>query len=130
MLQVSMKLHWKLLRPENWKWQENLAMPNLMSLMASYGMSAESGAVKEWIAAKKSLCNAYRQSEDSPVSMERFYFGRSLCGAEQSMDECRRAIEAVTPKEVYQAAARMRLDTVFTLRASKEGEEESTDEED
>ena len=84
----------------------------------------------EWIAAKKSLCNAYRQSEDSPVSMERFYFGRSLCGAEQSMDECRRAIEEVTPKEVYQAAARMRLDTVFTLRASKEGEEESADEED
>lgn len=29
--------------------EENLAMPNLMSLMATYGMTAEGGAVKEWV---------------------------------------------------------------------------------
>lgn len=33
--------------------EANLAMPNLMALMASYGMSAQKGAVKEWIVSEK-----------------------------------------------------------------------------
>ena len=88
------------------------------------------GEVKdeEWNAAKKSLCNAYRQMEDSPVSIERFFFGRSLCGVEPSPEVCRRAIEAVTREEVALAARQMRLDTVFSLHATEE--EVGDDEED
>lgn len=81
----------------------------------------------EWNAAKKSLCNAYRQMEDSPVSMERFFFGRSLCGVSLSLEECRRAIEAVTREEVAAVARGVRLDTVFSLHAT--GDEEVTDDE-
>lgn len=33
--------------------EASLSMPNLMSLMASYGMTARAGAVKEWIAEKE-----------------------------------------------------------------------------
>ena len=76
----------------------------------------------EWEAAKRSLCNAYRQMEDSPVSMERFFFGRSLCGVSRSLSDCRRAIEAVTREEVAAFARTLRLDTVFSLHATEDGE--------
>jgi hypothetical protein len=41
--------------------EENLAMPNLMSLMAAYGMSAEKGAVGEAITVKD---NAAQEGEN------------------------------------------------------------------
>ncbi|MBE6589932.1 MAG: insulinase family protein [Ruminococcaceae bacterium] len=76
----------------------------------------------EWIAAKKSLENAYRQLEDSPVSLERLFFGRALAGLSVSPEECRRAIDEVTREEVVACARRMRADTVFFLRATENGE--------
>ena len=83
---------------------------------------------EEWEAAKRSLGNAYRQLEDSPVSMERFFFGRALCGCCATPEDSRRAIEAVTREEVARFAKELRLDTVFSLHATENGEVTDDDE--
>lgn len=83
----------------------------------------------EWLAAKKSLENAYRQLEDSPAAIESYYFGRSLAGVSDTLEECRRRFAAVTKEEVVRAAKRICADTVFFLRQTGSGEVDCDDEE-
>jgi len=77
---------------------------------------------EEWIAAKKSLENAYCQLEDSPAAMESFYFGRALAGISTSLRECRECFAAVTREEVSNVAKKLYCDTVFFLRQTGNGE--------
>lgn len=46
--------------------EANLAMPNLMALMASYGMSAQKGAVKEWNETEKTPSSETETEQQVP----------------------------------------------------------------
>ena len=83
---------------------------------------------EEWLAAKKSLENAYRQLEDSPAAIESYYFGRTLFGVKDSLEECRRRFSAVTKEQVVRAAKDILSDTVFFLRQTGNGEGEYDEE--
>lgn len=86
---------------------------------------------EELAAAKRSLCNAYRQLEDSATAIENYYFGRALAGVSLSPHECRERLLRVTREDVMAAAAACRTDTVFFLRADApqcDGGEECADE--
>ena len=77
--------------------------------------------------AKKSLINAYRQLQDSPVALENFYFGRTLMGVCTTAEECRAAFDAVTRSDVTEAARALSLDTVYFLNGTLAGEEDFDD---
>lgn len=83
---------------------------------------------EEWIAAKESVGNAYRQLSDSPAALESYYFGRALCGVDEEIDFARSRFEQVTREDVIRVAQRLSTDTVFFLGASGEGD--GIDEED
>lgn len=74
-------------------------------------------------AAKKSLKNAYRQLQDSPMALENFYFGRTLMGVSATAEECRAAFDTVTRPAVMDAANALSLDTVYFLNGTLAGEE-------
>ena len=82
----------------------------------------------EWISAKKSLMGAYRQMEDSPVSLERFFFGRARACVNASLEESRRAVEAVEREDVIRIARQLRGVCVFSLHATRDGEVDSDEE--
>ena len=78
-------------------------------------------------AAKKSIRNAYRQLEDSPLALESFYFGRTLFGVDATATDCRTAFEKISRDDVINAAAGLTLDTVYFLNGTLAGEEETVD---
>lgn len=84
---------------------------------------------EEWLAAKKSLENVYRQLEDSPAALESFYFGRALAGGTATLEESRKGFESVAREDVINIAKRLYCDTVFFLRQTG-NKEEIYDEED
>ena len=74
-------------------------------------------------AAKKALSNTYRTAQDNPAVLSRFYVGRTLANVEQSHDEWRRRLDAVTRDEIVEAANRIRLGSVYFIEGtSEEGE--------
>ncbi len=73
-------------------------------------------------AAKRALCNAYRQIKDSPAALESFYFGRGLWGINASLDDCRAEFEGITAESVRAAAERLTLDSIYFLRGTQMGE--------
>ncbi len=83
---------------------------------------------EEWIAAKKSMENAYRQMVDSPVAVENYYTGRALVGISATPDEARARFDALTREEIMRVASAVQVDTVFFLRQVGEGEEDCDDE--
>ena len=83
---------------------------------------------EEWLAAKKSLENAYRQLEDSPAALESFYFGRALANVPSTLADCRARFDAVTRADVIDVAKRLSCDTVFFLRHTGCGEEVADEE--
>ena len=80
-------------------------------------------------AAKQSLMNTYRQAEDSPTALESIYFGRALMAIDDTLEDSRTKIEAVSREDVVSAARRLSLDTVYFLDGVL-GEGEDEDEED
>jgi len=80
-------------------------------------------------AAKKSLRHFLRQSEDSPAALESFYYNRALTQNETTLDDLRRAIEAVTREDVTEVARAFSLHTVYFLEGTL-NEEDDVDEED
>ena len=83
---------------------------------------------EELIGAKKAVINTYKQAEDSPSSLEGFYFGRAISGAEVSLEECRTRFAAVGRDDVIALAKKVKLDTVYFLNALRV--EEGSDDED
>lgn len=81
----------------------------------------------ELLAAKRSLVNAYRQTEDSPPALESYYYGRSLAGYRVPMEECRRQIEAVTREDVIRVANQLTLDVTYFLEGTAPEDEEDED---
>ena len=78
--------------------------------------------------AKKAVINTYRQAEDSPSSLEGFYFGRAVSGEGSDLDTCRARFETIGRDDVIAIAKQVTLDTVYFLNALKE--EEDFDDED
>ena len=74
-------------------------------------------------AARSALINAYRQIGDSPAAMESFYFGRAIAGLTQSVRDCREALSSVTREDVIRVAKKVKLDTVYYLDGTLDGEE-------
>lgn len=86
-------------------------------------------SAEELEAAKKSLCNAYLQLEDSPCELEGYFLGRALAGNRVSPEECRAGFAAVTAEEITQVANLLRTDTVYFLRGTLTNGEEAEDDE-
>ena len=84
---------------------------------------------EEWNAAQKSMENAYRQLEDSPVGMENYYFGRALVGLSVDPTLACARFAALKREDVMRVAKGTQVDTVFFLRQVG-GEEEVCDDED
>ncbi len=82
----------------------------------------------EWEAALHSLSNAYRQLSDHATAIESYWFGRRLSGLWESPEESLAKLSRVKREDVIALGARLMLDTVFFLRETGGGEEE-TDEE-
>ena len=78
----------------------------------------------EWQAAQKSMANAYRQLSDSPSAMEVYYLGRALAGVSVSPEEASERIAALSLEDVIRVANQMKIDTVFVLHPTGEGEEQ------
>lgn len=81
----------------------------------------------ELAAAKQSLLNTYRQAQDSPTALESIYFGRALMAIDDSLEDSRIRIKAVTREDVIFAARRLSLDTVYFLDGTL-GEEDENEE--
>lgn len=78
----------------------------------------------EFLAARRSIDNAFRQMYDNPGALFGFYMGRALMGSEETVESRREALLAVTRDEVVEAAAHVREGAVFFLAGTLQGEDE------
>ena len=82
----------------------------------------------EWEAARTSICDSMRQSEDSPSAIDRANMSRMLVGLPLGIDELTEVFLSVTREEVAAMAGEMVLDTVFFLNPTRAGEEDEDEE--
>ena len=75
-------------------------------------------------AAKRSLDHICRQAQDNPAAISSFYLGRDLIGKNESLEDFRRSLAAVTVSDVVEAAARLDVGATFFLNGTLEGEED------
>jgi len=66
--------------------------------------------------AKQALCSSLLTVHDSPGSIERFYATSALSGLPLSPEEYRAQAENITVSQVMEAAASLRLQTVYFLK--------------
>ncbi len=78
----------------------------------------------EWNAAKQLYEFLYKQVFDHPSSVCSFYMGRDLIGFEQTLEQYRKAIAAVTREDVVEAATHLREGAEFFLQGALNGEED------
>ena len=74
---------------------------------------------EELAAAKRYMITAMRSIPDSIPSMESWNFTRSVLSGNQSVEEDRKAIEAVTAEQIQAAARGLKKDTVYLLSAKE-----------
>ena len=93
-------------------------------------MLAEFAAIKagqitdtEMEAARRSLDYSCRQLYDVPSALCDFYDGRRLIGTNQTVEDCRLAIQSVTREQVVEAASHFEHGATFFLKGTLEGEE-------
>lgn len=80
-------------------------------------------------AAKASIINAYRELEDSPEALERWYTVRMMAGRSDSPAEAAEDILNVTKEDVAEIARALSLDTVYYMNPTLKGSEgEAVDE--
>ena len=82
----------------------------------------------EFEAAKRSLENCYRQIYDNPLDLSSFFGSRRFFGFGESVEDCRRAIAAVTREDVISLAQNVVCDTEFFIEGTIEDEEVDADE--
>lgn len=78
----------------------------------------------EFIAAQKSVINAYRQLYDSPMDMQAFFGDRALFGINDTLDTAQEKLLAVTKDEVISVAKRITLEASFFIEGVGDCEEE------
>lgn len=74
-------------------------------------------------AAKASVINSYRELEDSPEALERWYTVRMMAGRSDSPSEAAEDIMKVTKEDVAAVARGISLDTVYYMNPTLKGEE-------
>ena len=74
----------------------------------------------EFDSAKRYLLSDLKTALDSPGRLDDYAIGQRAAGLEGGMEELARGIEAVTRGQVAEAARRVTLDTIFTLRGTEE----------
>lgn len=82
----------------------------------------------ELCAAKKSLIHWHRQMFDYPQELFAFYSTRALFGIDATPEEYMRRFESVSAEQIADIARGVRLDTVYFLKGTLDGEEESDNE--
>ena len=83
---------------------------------------------EELVLAKKSLKNAYKELEDSPVALEGWYLMRRLAGLNDTHTAVSEGFMAVTKEDIVRTANKIKLDTVYFLEGVSGGEEADEDE--
>ena len=78
----------------------------------------------EWEAAMHSLADSYRQINDAPGVLARFYAMRALRGKRESVDEWRDRVLGVTREEVVELAKHLFLRAVFFLNGNGDAGED------
>ena len=73
----------------------------------------------EFESAKNYLLSDLKTALDSPGRLDDYAIGQRAAGLEGGMEELARGIEAVTRGQVAEAARRVTLDTIFTLRGTE-----------
>ena len=87
---------------------------------------------RELICAKNSVANSYREIYDCPVDIASFYLNRKSFGVECTIDECREKLSQISCADIVRVANRIKLDSVYFLRATgatDTGNEEEEDDE-
>ena len=74
----------------------------------------------EFESAKRYLLSDLKTALDSPGRLDDYAIGQRAAGLEGGMEKLARGIEAVTRGQVAEAARRVTLDTIFTLRGTEE----------
>ena len=74
----------------------------------------------EFESAKNYLLSDLKTALDSPGRLDDYAIGQRAAGLEGGMEKLARGIEAVTRGQVAEAARRVTLDTIFTLRGTEE----------
>ena len=77
----------------------------------------------EFHAAQRSVEYSYTQIYDSPFSLQSFYSGREILGIEETVEECKNALLAVTKEQICRLAADIVLDTCFFINGTADGQE-------
>lgn len=83
---------------------------------------------EELVLAKKSLKNAYKELEDSPVALEGWYLMRRLAGLNDTHTAVSDGFMGVTKEDIVRTANKIKLDTVYFLEGVSGGEEADEDE--
>ena len=78
--------------------------------------------------AKASLKNAYNEIHDSPAALEGWYLTRRLAGLDDTPESVCEEFMSVTKQDIIDVANRMKLDTIYFLEGTLEGEGEEDDE--
>lgn len=72
--------------------------------------------------AKRTVIAGLRQVNDSPSAIEAYTFRRILAGVEESIEDSREKISAITKADVIKAAQKVTLDTVYFMNGCEEEE--------
>jgi len=72
--------------------------------------------------AKRTVIAGLRQVNDSPSAIEAYTFRRILAGVDESLDDSKEKITALTKEDVIKAAQKVVLDTVYFMRGYEEEE--------
>ena len=70
--------------------------------------------------ARSALRSSLRAMEDSAGALEDFAMGQMATGSDETISGIMAALEQVTPQRIQDAAASVRLDTIYFLKG-KEG---------
>ena len=73
----------------------------------------------EFDSAKSYLLSDLKTALDSPGRLDDYAVGQRAAGLEGNMEDLARGIAAVTRAQVVQAAQRVTLDTIFTLKGAE-----------
>lgn len=99
------------------------AFDEIMAQLAA----AQRGEIEDWEenGARSTMRHVLRTMGDSLSQLEDFYLGQAVTGTTDTVESLAVDLDAVTRERMLEAAAGIRLDTVYFLRSSGSAAEES-----
>ncbi len=85
---------------------------------------------RELLCAKNAVANSYREIYDCPADIASFYLNRTTFGVVCTIDECREKFSRISADDVIRVANRIKLDSVYFLRADGTPENDGEEEDD